>query len=107
ATPTATRIHDHPGRPLTLTVLAILSVLLPFLRVAESSKSGNVRSIFLPAARQLMRNNLVRGMEPSPVAEAPPEARLALARDAGNTRDTQTATLTPAQAARRLGVARP
>src|SRR2546429_8507357 len=46
-------------------------------------------------------------MEPSPAAEAPPEARPALTRDAGNTRDTERAALTPAEAARRLGVARP
>src|SRR5438552_16599257 len=46
-------------------------------------------------------------MESSPAAPNLPETRPTLSRDAGDTRDTETATLTPAEAARRLGVARP
>src|SRR5712691_4438729 len=45
----------------------------------------------------LLRINLVRGMEPSPAVEASPEARPTFTRDADDT----------AEAARRLGVARP
>src|SRR6266851_10306063 len=55
----------------------------------------------------LLRINLVRGMEPSPAVEASPEARPTFTRDADDTAETETATLTPAEAARRLGVARP
>src|SRR5712691_13111230 len=55
----------------------------------------------------LLRINLVRGMEPSPAVEASPEARPTFSRDADATADTEAATLTPAEAARRLGVARP
>jgi len=46
-------------------------------------------------------------MESSPAAEAPVEARPTFTRDADDTAETETAALTPAEAARRLGVARP
>src|SRR5712691_10639923 len=55
----------------------------------------------------LLRINLVRGMEPSPAVEASPEARPTFSRDADATAETERAALTPAEAARRLGVARP
>jgi len=46
-------------------------------------------------------------MESSPAAKSLPEARPAFTRDADDTAETESATLTPAEAARRLGVARP
>src|SRR5712691_6532513 len=60
-------------------------------------------------------NDLCRGGLSAELKDASPtadiyvvgQARPALTRDAGNTRDAETATLTPAEAARRLGVARP
>src|SRR5438445_11836500 len=55
----------------------------------------------------LVRNNLVRGMEPSPAAETLLDTSLTLPPDADDAPETEPATLTPAEAARRLGVARP
>src|SRR5437660_3882516 len=46
-------------------------------------------------------------MESSPAVEASPEARPTFTRDVDDTAETEAAALTPAEAARRLGVARP